>query len=367
MEAGLLQSLDDLGYDGPMLHRQTFRDAMRTGLESQNFVELLHWLATSLIKALDLHCTINPPDECNYDVLMQEEEDIFATLKQRMFLLEYLCTELHAAIIIQHQSPLQQQQSTETTNPESPGREVTGIAQRELQRICRVLGISPAGDTVNDIFNAILGKVKLLLNELPANTLGKPLLTKGLTKQQLTELNEISEELIKQYTMRKQMLLTRLDVTIQSFYWADRIKEKEAEITEVYASQRQNLTPESNIGIANLFSARTDLLRVSKTCSGIARAITETEVNKVVIGKVPDRGGRVDYDAAADMPQFRERTEPSNRRGGGGASGGGRGRVQGRGWQHGHTGQQNRNQNKSWGQRGSHSSQGARGRNVFHS
>lgn len=49
----------EFSYDGPMLHRQTFRDAMRSGLESQDFTELLHWLATTLIDVLNLECSIS--------------------------------------------------------------------------------------------------------------------------------------------------------------------------------------------------------------------------------------------------------------------------------------------------------------------
>ena len=38
------------------------------------------------------------------------------------------------------------------------------------------------------------------------------------------KLGKINERMRKEYTLRRQMLLKRLDVTVQSFQWSDRVK-----------------------------------------------------------------------------------------------------------------------------------------------
>jgi hypothetical protein len=45
----------------------------------------------------------------------------------------------------------------------------------------------------------------------------------------------------EEYNMRSKMLMTRLDVTIQSFKWSERIKGKELEINEKYSNKQQIL------------------------------------------------------------------------------------------------------------------------------
>ena len=46
----------------------------------------------------------------------------------------------------------------------------------------------------------------------------------------------------KDFTVRRRMLLKRLDVTIQSFLWGTSVKGKEDEILAVINAQRQHLT-----------------------------------------------------------------------------------------------------------------------------
>ena len=54
--------------------------------------------------------------------------------------------------------------------------------------------------------------------------LGKGLVTQRLSEQQWATLERINQSLTQEYATRRQMLLTRCDVTIQSFSWSERIK-----------------------------------------------------------------------------------------------------------------------------------------------
>ena len=53
---------------------------------------------------------------------------------------------------------------------------------------------------------------------------GCPLLTQPLSVEQWSTLEQINDALTQEYSVRRQMLLTRCDVTVQSFRWSDRIK-----------------------------------------------------------------------------------------------------------------------------------------------
>ena len=50
------------------------------------------------------------------------------------------------------------------------------------------------------------------------------LLAQPLSQEQWATLDKVNEALTKDYTVRRQMLLTRCDVTVQSFRWCDRAK-----------------------------------------------------------------------------------------------------------------------------------------------
>ena len=50
----------------------------------------------------------------------------------------------------------------------------------------------------------------------------------------------------------------------------------------------------SGVGVADMLAAREDATIVEKVCSSQARQNTRTSLNKVIIGSVPDRGGRTE-------------------------------------------------------------------------
>ena len=54
--------------------------------------------------------------------------------------------------------------------------------------------------------------------------MSKPLLKARLTEKQWETVDTINTALREEYTCRRGMVLKRLDVTIQSFRWSDRVK-----------------------------------------------------------------------------------------------------------------------------------------------
>lgn len=63
-----------------------------------------------------------------------------------------------------------------------------------------------------------------VLNKAPQDTVGPGLVTQCLSEEQWSTLDQINQSLTQEYAIRRHMLLTRCDVTIQSFGWSDRLR-----------------------------------------------------------------------------------------------------------------------------------------------
>lgn len=70
----------------------------------------------------------------------------------------------------------------------------------------------------------VYGKVSDLLKSLPPNYLGRALLRTNMSEIQWKQIYRINQILYDEYKTRRELLLKRLDVTVQSFKWADRLK-----------------------------------------------------------------------------------------------------------------------------------------------
>lgn len=155
---------------------------------------------------------------------------------------------------------------------------------------------------------------------------------KTLSFEEWSRLEKLQNELDAEYDLRREMLITRLDVTIQSFQWSDAAKNKSSIISECYSNKRQQL---DNIqyhskatDIVELLAARMDLLYVEKTSSASVRKNTQTDLQKHIIGVVPDRGGRANehQPPPPEMPAWQNKRSQcqvghGNLQGGGGRPG----------------------------------------------
>ena len=86
--------------------------------------------------------------------------------------------------------------------------------------------------------------------------MGSPLLNAVLDEQQWAQLNEINRTLSEDFQMRRELLLTRLDVTVQSFKWADRLKQSNVEIASIYQKKRKEFSVKQNVKLYYVLAAR---------------------------------------------------------------------------------------------------------------
>ncbi|XP_010847496.1 PREDICTED: protein FAM98C isoform X2 [Bison bison bison] len=234
--------------------------------------------------------------------------DCAASLREpdaRLRLLRFLCSEVQAARLLRLRSRLD-------PNPEpSCGEEAeegSGMVQ-ELILTLQALGLprptrgTPACQLLQDLH----AKISALLPSLPPESL-QPLLNHPLDAPRWEALASLSQSLRDQYGWRRSLLLKRLDLTTSAFHWSDRAEAQGEAMKAVLIPIREALTSESDISIAHVLAARADLSRLVPATSKTARQGTCCAINKVLMGSVPDRGGRPN-ELEAPMPSWQSRRE----------------------------------------------------------
>ncbi|KAL3874620.1 hypothetical protein ACJMK2_037607 [Sinanodonta woodiana] len=363
MENDILDSLDDIGYTGPLLESEVLKKAVEEGPRSVEYTSLVSWLVKEIQGLTFTDESVNPitgPDDathflmelsgflreygCPYQILTDGPiSQRLNTQQSKLQLLDYLTTELSALRIIAVEKPSSlKPASSETTDVP---QQLESDTAKHLKMMLIALGFPkpPATITPFQLCSKVEAKVKELMGQHP-NQIGKPLLKARLSEKQWEQIMKINQALVDEYRTRRDLLLKRLDVTVQSFMWSDKAKEKENKIAEVYQPIRRALSQVPEVGIPQILSARDDLTRILKTSSGKEREVTKCAINRVIIPKVPDRGGRAWElePPPPEMPSFQKRQDsgfqqqrPQSARGGGRGGGGDRdgggrgGKVQG--------------------------------------
>lgn len=84
----------------------------------------------------------------------------------------------------------------------------------------QTLGIPkpPAGVTLTALLARINERVNEILKKMPPRLKDKPCFTGQLSEKQWHQLEDLNKEFREEYKMRREMLLKRLDVTVQSFH-----------------------------------------------------------------------------------------------------------------------------------------------------
>ncbi|CAH8588727.1 unnamed protein product [Dicrocoelium dendriticum] len=254
-----------------------------------------------------------------------------------MLLLRYLCTELIAKRRLDSAASLDSSQASHVSQL------TTTNLDKELSACivlaCTSLGIpSPTpGFDISTTFDAINNATIKALKRCPSTYFGQPVLPlTGLSDRQWGQVARISGLLQQEYAVRHATMLKRLNVTVQSFKWSDKAKRNLEAIAAAYQPIYSELTKPVFPGIPELLAVRDNMiLRIEKTSGLHARRFTTCTLNKILIGQVPDRGGRAWElePPPPEMPAFKQRQPDQGRggasfgggRGGGGGGGGGGG------------------------------------------
>uniref|UniRef100_A0A672ZU36 Family with sequence similarity 98 member A n=1 Tax=Sphaeramia orbicularis TaxID=375764 RepID=A0A672ZU36_9TELE len=322
-------------YQGPLLEDGALDSAVDGGAASPEFTKMCAWI----VSELRLYCKLeekvhatNCPSEaegfqlemsgllselsCPYPVLTAGDiTQRFLNKNDCLLLLTFLVSELEASRMIL------------VTKPQNKAQEVGSPVFMELKGICMTLGMSkpPSNITMFQFFSGIEKKLKEAISRVPPTHVGEPLLTKPLGPVHMEKIEAINQALVNEYEVRRKMLLKRLDVTVQSFGWSERAKTRAEKLSKVYQPLRGALITNSKMSVAHLLAARQDFSKILRTSSGKIREKTACAINKVLMGRVPDRGGRPCEiePPPPEMPSWQKRQDAPQ--GGGHYGGGGRG------------------------------------------
>ncbi|KAJ8289035.1 hypothetical protein COCON_G00016940 [Conger conger] len=296
MECDILDILEQLGYNGPLLNEEALVKASEDGLPSSEYVNLCLWLTSRLKRlcGLEENLSADPGDidglqfeisgllkelSCPYPTLVSG--DVQGRLKNKddcLKLILFLGSELQAAQVMKTKSV-----------QESNGVEQSA-ASAELKLICRALSLSESEclDPAQ-LLSTIETKINNVLGKVPKEHIGKPVLKSSISDKQWAELEKMDTLLSADYECRRRMLIKRLDVTVQSFSWSERAKNQTDSMAKAYQPIRHSLKMKSPISLAHLLAAREDICNVVKTSSGSSREKTTCAINKILMGRVPDR------------------------------------------------------------------------------
>lgn len=82
----------------------------------------------------------------------------------------------------------------------------------------------PSNISITTLFDKLCPTIPIVINKAGKDIIGKCIFDGYLSETQWQTLSDVCEDLNQEYKIRREMLLTRLDVTVQSFQWSDRTK-----------------------------------------------------------------------------------------------------------------------------------------------
>ncbi|KAG8223058.1 hypothetical protein J437_LFUL002006, partial [Ladona fulva] len=325
MENDVLDALEDIGYTGPMLEFEALEGAVDGGPKSIEYTELVAWISTELKTLCNfeehVHAITTPDDSssfvmevssflkelgCPHKSLTEGHlSERLKTKDSRLLLLEFMLCELEAARMIKVKKP------NLSDGMQVKLKESSTANDLKTMLIALKFPKPPANITSGMLFGKLEQKVKEIVSKAPAGLVGKPLFNGTLSGKQWHTLEGIQQELHDEYKMRREMLIKRLDVTVQSFQWSDRAKSQEDRIAQIFQNKRAQFRVQPLVELSHLLAAREDLAVLEKTSNASVRKNTQTSINKVIIGQVPDRGGRPSEQQPPppEMPSWQQRPQ----------------------------------------------------------
>ncbi|XP_067412798.1 protein FAM98C isoform X2 [Emydura macquarii macquarii] len=275
-----------------LLSEENFLRLAEAGVRSPEFTALCAQLVAEL-RAIcpleeDVSPTSGPEDAETFQIelsgLLQELHCPYAALTTGdvtarlgsthscLQLLYFLSSELLAARLLRRKRPPSPQQG-----------EGADAALRELSLICQALG-----------------------GPEPAPSCPVPQVLEHIKSKEALEGTQ--QALCAEYQCRKRMMITRFNVTLQSFRWSERAEAHSAALLAAISPLRRAESAASGVTLARLLAAREDASRIISASSGHCRHRTSCAINKVLMGGVPDRGGRPN-EIEPPMPTWEKRRE----------------------------------------------------------
>lgn len=194
------------------------------------------------------------------------------------------------------------------------GHTESGLSMEVINQLHSLVGSSSEASTLPEVLATLEQRVVEVDDAVswspPSEARIAPSTPSAITDLQNVDrvrFEKFRDSLQMDFTLRRRMLLARLDVTIQSFLWGNQAMGREEEITASVAPLRESLTEEARkFTLKDVIAAKADLARA--LAAKRAPRIEERDciAKQVVIADVPDRGGRANETrpSAADLNPY---------------------------------------------------------------
>lgn len=96
---------------------------------------------------------------------------------------------------------------------------------------------------IKNTFNTLSRRPKPIANDLK------------LSKNEWDELDKAASLLTSDYKRRAELIIRRLDVTVDSFFWSERIQQLEQKVNNVYNSKREQIAEWQPLGASDVLAA----------------------------------------------------------------------------------------------------------------
>lgn len=224
-------------------------------------------------------------------------------LLRRLRSVETIVAALQAGALLRHTS-----KSDVETRVWDDGEEVESS---ELRAVARLVSVDAGAESAVTLARECRTAVDDAVSRLPTGFF-RPILDEQEPGHLEAALREVDRVLRDEYRLRRRMLLERAQVTVRSLLWSDRLDDQERLDLEKQASdalagaeeEPASVTPHA-VRAVRLADVHAIMDAPTSTRAGGASG-TKTAIKQVLIGAVPDRGGRVEG-RAAPMPAWAAR------------------------------------------------------------
>lgn len=76
-----------------------------------------------------------------------------------------------------------------------------------------------------------------------------------MSQPEWEDIDKVAQKMTDDYKRRAEMSIRRLDVTIDSFFWSERVKQLESKVNDVYGPKREMLAKWKPIGASDVLAA----------------------------------------------------------------------------------------------------------------
>lgn len=313
-----------LGYTLPQDDEAVSLEGIQSaGLSNRNYRDLVCWL-TQIIKqyAPEVDETVSSVDDlhsfameissflkelsCPYHRLLDGPlSSRYRSEEDSLLLIEFLAAECVTGVI--NQQKRNEEMKHQIDLVQHPGTPLSTVMQM-FQLLD--LDVNSMGTDITDseTFNRIIHRLK----ELFATDFNAPDLLfvpkTNLSEAQWAQLDQCHTDLQEEYNLRRQMMMTRLDVTMLGFQWKGDTK---LDVAQIWRQKRRNLdaltTNLNRRDISDLLVAERSLLTMEK----VASTRIKGSKKNVFQGNLtlPNRGGVVSINAKPHMPVWSSREE----------------------------------------------------------